>query len=104
MTRVRSSRPAARSSARRCSCTFCQTPVSCHSVNRRQQVAPDAPNRPVGSRFQPIPVRTVYRMPSSAARSSARLRPGYRKRRGGAGINGSSRAHNSSVKTSSRTH
>jgi hypothetical protein len=72
----RSSIPAARSSASSSSCSRCQTPASCHSVNRRQQVEPEAPNNAVGSRFQPIPVRTAYRMPSNAARSSARLRPG----------------------------
>jgi hypothetical protein len=74
----RSSRPAARSLASSRSCSCCQTPASCHSVSRRQQVAPEAPNRAVGSRFQPMPMRTTYRMPSGAARSSARSRPGWR--------------------------
>jgi hypothetical protein len=73
------------------------------SVNRRRQVAPEALKTAVGSRFQSIPARTAYRIPSSAARSSARLRPVWRKRLGRTGINGSSRAHSSSVKTSSRT-
>ncbi len=34
-------------------------PASCHEVNRRQQVAPEAPNKAVDSRFLPIPVRTT---------------------------------------------
>lgn len=55
----RSSSPAARSSASKRSCSCCQTPASCHSVNRRQHVEPEAPNRAVGSRFQPMPVRTA---------------------------------------------
>ncbi len=72
-------------------------PASCRSVNRRQHVSPEAPNNRAGNRFQPISVRTTYRMSSSAARSSTRLRPGYLKRRGGTGTNGSNRTHNSSV-------
>jgi hypothetical protein len=55
----RSSRPAARSSASSSSCSCCQPPASCHSVNRRQQVEPEAPNKAAGSRFQPMPVRTA---------------------------------------------
>ena len=97
----RSSSPAARSSAGRRSCSCCHTSASCHSVSRRQQVAPEAPNNAGGSRFHPIPVWITYRMPSNAARSSARLRPGWRKRLGRTGISGPSRSHSSSVRTSS---
>ncbi len=97
-----SSRPAARSSASRRSCSCCPTPASCHSVGRRQQVAPEAPKSAVGGRFHPMPVRITYKMPSSAARSSARLRRGWRNRRGCTGRSGLSRSHSWWVRTSSR--
>ena len=44
-----SSFPAARSSVSICWCSRCHTPASCHSASRRQQVAPEAPNSPVGN-------------------------------------------------------
>ncbi len=100
---VRSSRPAARSSARISSWSCCQTPASCHSFNRRQQVAPEAPNSAVGKSFHDSPVRAANKMPSNAALSGVRRRPGFRNRRCRTGSNGSNRCHNSSVITSSDT-
>ena len=98
---ARSSSPAARSSARTASCSCCHTPASYHSFNLRQHVAPDAPNIAVGKSFQRMPVLMTNRIPSNAARLSARRRPGNRYRRSGTGINCSRRDHNASVTTRS---
>ena len=66
-------------------------------------VAPDAPNTAVGRSFHEIPVRATNRIPSNAARSDVRNRPGYRNLRCCTGSSGSNRCHSSSVSTVSVT-
>jgi hypothetical protein len=102
--RPRSSLPAARSSASSTSCSAGQTPAAVQSRSRRQHVTPEQPHTLGGSWFQAIPVLSTNTIPASAARSSARLRPGYRYRRGGwAGSSGATRSHSPSGTRSSIT-
>jgi len=86
-------------SPRRSSSTWCnrsQTPASCQSRSRRQQVTPDPHPNSCGSISQGIPVLSTKMMPVSAARSETRGRPplGFG---GSGGSSGATRAHNSSL-------
>jgi hypothetical protein len=83
------------------SCRRCQTPCSCHSCSRRQQVMPEPQPSSCGRCSQAIPVFKTNRIPVSTRRSSIRFRPGYRRRRTTSGISGFTIAHSSSH-TSSR--
>jgi len=73
-----------------------QTPASCQSRSRRQQVIPLPHPISWGKSSQPIPVLRTNRIPVNAARSGTVLRPGYRKRRFRFGMTGSIISHNSS--------
>jgi hypothetical protein len=78
------------------SCSDDQTPASCQSLSRRQQVMPEPKPSACGRCSQPIPVCSTNRMPLKTRRSSSGRRPGYRNRRGRLGINGSINSHSSS--------
>jgi hypothetical protein len=56
-------------------CTWCQTPASCQSRKRRQQVIPEPQPNSWGSSSQGMPVRRTKMMPVSAARFGTRGRP-----------------------------
>lgn len=77
-----------------------KTPVSCHSLSRRQQVL--GLGYSSGRSLQRAPVFMIHRIPSKHRRSSARGRPplGFSE---GFGINGSIFSHCSSVNIGSRT-
>lgn len=77
-------------------CILSQTPASCQSRSRRQQVMPLPQPISLGKSSQPIPVLSTNRIPVSAARSGTALRPGYRKRLVRFGITGLMISHNSS--------
>jgi hypothetical protein len=97
MTREKSMRPAARSSASSSSCSLSQMPACCQSRRRRQQLTPEPQPISSGRSFQRMPVRRTKTMPVSAARSETGRRPGYRKRLGFAGgSKGSISFHSSS--------
>ena len=68
-----------RSASRKCSNSVCvnasQTPASCHSCNRRQQVIPDPQPISMGRYSHGMPVRSTKMMPVKALRSSIRGRP-----------------------------
>ncbi len=96
-TRDKSIWPAARNSASSSSCNRSQTPASCQSRKRRQQVTPEPQPISAGRSRQRSPVRNTNTMPLNAARSGTGLRPGYFSRRAfGWGSKGSIRCHNSS--------
>jgi hypothetical protein len=57
------------------SCRRCQTPASCQSRRRRQQVEPLPQPSSLGNNRQGQPVRRTKTMPSRAARSGIRGRP-----------------------------
>ncbi len=100
----RSSRSARRNSLSRTACRCGQTPASVQSRSRRQAVTPEQPTLCAGTSRQATPVRSTYMMPASAARSGTRNRPGWRRRRSGAGGNsGTTRSHRSSGTRSART-
>ena len=72
----KSSAPAACSSASSDSCSRCQTPASCQSRSRRQQVIPDPKPSSCGKNSHGIPVYRTNKMPHRTFRSSSRFRPG----------------------------
>src|ERR687885_231963 len=76
----------------------CQTPASCHSLRRRQQVIPDPQPICLGSISQGMPILSTNRRPVSAAQSSTRGRPPFGLG-GSFGKSGSMTAHNSSVRS-----
>jgi hypothetical protein len=93
---------AARSRHRSTSCTFCQTPCSCHAFRYRQQVMPEPQPISWGSISQGMPLLSTNRMPVRTLRRSIGRRPGYRARRGlGGGKSGSMISHSSSGTSSS---
>jgi hypothetical protein len=57
------------------SCSFCQTPASCQSRSRRQQVVPLPHPSSFGNKRHGQPVRSTKTMPPRAARSQTRGRP-----------------------------
>ena len=69
---IRSANPS--SSSKTCQ-TFCQTPETCQSRSRRQQVMPLPHPSSGGSNSQAVPVRATKRMPVRANRSETRGRP-----------------------------
>lgn len=89
--------PAARNSARSCSCSRFQTPAACHLCNRRRQVIPRP--RPIsrGRSSHGMPALSTNRMPVRQAQSETRGRPPLELGGGAGGNNGSTFAHHSSV-------
>lgn len=83
------------SSSRACQ-TFSQTPATCQSRKRRQQVIPDPAPNSLGRYSQGMPVRSTNRMPVSAFRFGTGGRPPLGLGFGG-GKNGATRSHSSSV-------
>ncbi len=75
-----------------------QTPASCQSRSRRQQVMPLPQPISLGKSSQPMPVLRTNRIPVNAARSGMDLRPGYRKRLFRFGMTGSIISHSTSSK------
>jgi hypothetical protein len=77
LARLQSKCPASdrRSSSTRCSAA--QTPASCQSRNRRQQVMPEQPSSR-GSISQGMPERSTKMMPARVSRLSQRGRPTLR--------------------------
>jgi hypothetical protein len=57
------------------SCSFCQTPASCQSRSRRQQVVPLPQPSSCGNKRHGQPVRSTKTMPPRAAQSGTRGRP-----------------------------
>ena len=84
--RLQSIRSAARSLRSNSRCSPSQTPASCQSLRRRQQVMPDPHPISSASISHWIPVRSTNRIPVSAARSDTRGLPP----RGRGGTGGSS--------------
>jgi len=56
-------------------CTSCQTPASCHSCSRRQQVMPHPHPSSCGKSSQGMPVLSTNRMPVNVRRWSIGFRP-----------------------------
>ena len=77
-----SSAPAAFSSASSDSCSRCQTPASCQSRSRREQVIPEPKPSSCGRNSHGIPVYRTNKIPDRTFRLSSRLRPGWSARRG----------------------
>ena len=75
LARLRSSRPALRSSANKSWCRRCQTPAACQSRSRRQHVMPLPKPNSCGSSSHGMPVRSTNTMPLSAISSLTRGRP-----------------------------
>ena len=95
--RSQSMRRAASSLSSTAACSSCQTPASCQSRKRRQQVMPEPQFISCGSISQGKPVRSTNRMPVSAARSpTLRGRPPFGLG-GDFGSSGSTTLQNSSV-------
>jgi hypothetical protein len=94
--RDQSMRSASLSLANSSSWSRCQTPASCHSRRRRQQVIPEPQPISCGRYSHGIPVCNTNKIPVNTFRSSIRLRPGNRCRRGTFGISGSINSHNGS--------
>lgn len=93
--RLQSIRSAARRRRSNSRCNPSQTPASCQSRRRRQQVTPDPHPISSGSISHWIPVRSTNRIPVSAARSGTRGLP-PRGRGGTTGSNGSMIDHRAS--------
>jgi len=77
-------------------CSRSQTPASCQSRSRRQQVTPEPHPISGGSNSQGMPDFSTKMMPVSAARSETRGRPPWGLG-GSGGRSGATRAHNSSL-------
>lgn len=96
-TREKSIWSAALSLLSRISCSRSQTPASCQSRKRRQQVTPEPQPISAGKSRQRRPVLSTNRIPVNAARSGTGLRPGFFSRRGfGGGSSGSISVHSAS--------
>lgn len=97
MARAKSIWSRRRSSANSTSCKRCHTPVSCQSLNRRQQVTPEPQPICWGSISQGMPLLSTNKMPPNASRWPTGLRPAYcRLRFSGGGSNGSISLHKAS--------
>jgi hypothetical protein len=96
---------APRSSRSKTLWTWLQTPASCQSRRRRQQVIPLPQPISLGRRSHWMPLLRTNKMPVSTARLARGFRPGYRNRRfftGSKGlINSHSRSSNSGFAISS---
>ena len=90
---IRSAAPKRSSSVR---CNVSQTPAACQSRSRRQQVIPLPQPISCGRYSHWIPVLSTNTMPVKQARSGMRGRPAFFFCRG-AGINGATTDHNSSL-------
>ena len=88
--------PAASSLSSRTWCSRAQTPASCQSRKRRQQVMPTPQPNSGGNISHAVPVFSTNRMPPSTARSGSFGRPPFGFGRSG-GNSGSITAHNSSL-------
>lgn len=100
----RSNKPARRSSVSKAACRRGYTPASVQSRSRRQAVTPEQPTASAGTSRHATPVRSTYMTPASATRSGTRSRPGWRRRRSGAGgSSGATRSHRASGTRSTRT-
>jgi hypothetical protein len=75
LARLKSKRPAPRSSASSIRCSWCHTPAACHSRSLRQHVMPLPKPSSWGKSSQAMPVRSTKRMPLRASSSSRRGRP-----------------------------
>src|SRR6187402_1950311 len=75
LTRLKSSRPALRSSANKSKCKRCHTPAACQSRSLRQQVMPLPKPNSWGKSSHPMPVRSTNRIPLRARSSSSLGRP-----------------------------
>ena len=75
LTRLKSSLPALRNSAKSSRCRLCHTCAACQSRRRRQQVIPLPNPNCWGSSSQGIPVRSTKTMPLRACSSLSRGRP-----------------------------
>jgi hypothetical protein len=75
--RLQSISPARPNFSKNRRCKFCQTPASCHSWSRRQQVMPLPQPISLGSISQGMPLRRTKRMPVKVARSDMRGRPPF---------------------------
>lgn len=74
------------------------TPAAAHALRCLWQAEPQPKPSSLGKLFQPMPVRSTKRMPSSARRGPSGWRPAYRSRRGlGAGKSGSNSAQSASL-------
>ena len=93
--RLQSISPARPSFSKNRRCKRCQTPASCHSWRRRQQVIPHPQPISLGSISQGMPLRRTNRMPVKAARSGTRGRPPFGFGFSG-GNNGATCSHSSS--------
>lgn len=94
-TRDQSIFPARSSRRMSAVCSRSHTPAASHARRRRQQVIPLPQPSSCGKSSQPMPVFKTKMIPASARRSSMRLRPGYRRRRGfGTGNSGAISSHN----------
>ena len=82
----------------RARCRRSQTPASCQSRNRLQQVMPEPQPISCGSISHGMPERRTKRMPVSAARSDTRGRPPWGLG-GSGGMRGATTAHRSSVRS-----
>lgn len=89
MTRDRSSWSAPRSRDNSTVCSCSHTPAFCQSRKRRQHVIPDPQPISCGNISHGIPLCNTNRIPVKAKRSFNRLRPGYCRRLGLTGSNGS---------------
>ena len=76
IARLQSSAPAWCSSSKSSACSFSHTPARCQASKRRQQVTPAPKPNSCGTCRHATPVCSTYRIPHSAARSDAGLRPG----------------------------
>ena len=74
-TRLKSSLLAPRRRRSNSSCNLSQTPASCQSRSRRQQVMPEPQPSSGGKSSHAMPVLSTNRIPLSAARSEMRGRP-----------------------------
>jgi hypothetical protein len=75
-------------------CSLSQTPASCQSRKRRQQVMPEPHSNSCGRYSHGMPVFKTNKMPVKAWRLLIGLRPGYFERRGlGVGRSGSIMIH-----------
>ncbi len=95
LARDQSMRSASPSRSSKTWCNRSQTPASCQSRSRRQQVTPEPHPISCGSSSQAMPLLRTKMIPVRQARSGTRGRPPLGLG-GSAGSNGSTMAHNSS--------
>jgi len=94
--RLQSRRSASPSRSKSIWCSRSQTPASCQSRSRRQQVTPEPHPNSWGSISHGMPLFSTKMMPVKAARSETRGRPPLGLG-GSGGSSGATRAHNSSL-------